>query len=204
MPRAPETDLNKPRYVEVALPLPLRRTFTYRLPVGFGNAVKPGSRLLVPFGKRNITGYAVGLSDELDEASDIDDSVVKDATELLDETPLLTAEILKLTQWTADYYMASWGEVLKASLPAGIDPSVENFVKPKRRKSVRLTGALEDDEKLTPQQARAVETLRRHGGEMLFTALQESADIGGATINSLTRREIVEVTTRDEPKSSRC
>jgi primosomal protein N' (replication factor Y) len=128
MPHTPETDVNKPRYVDVALPLPLRRTFTYRLPVGFSHAVKPGSRLLVPFGKRSITGYAVGLSDELDEASDVDESVVKDAVELLDETPLLTDEILKLTQWTADYYAASWGEVLKASLPAGINAATEQII----------------------------------------------------------------------------
>lgn len=88
----------------------------------------PGSRLLVPFGKRSLTGYAVALSSELDPELGINESAVKDAAELLDEEPLLTHEILALTQWTADYYAASWGEILKASLPAGINTASEMIV----------------------------------------------------------------------------
>ncbi len=114
-------------FVEVALPLPLRQTFTYRLPLGLQETVKLGARLLVPFGKRQLTGYAVALHSELDSALGIDETTIKDALELLDAEPLLTEEILKLTQWSADYYAASWGEVLKASLPAGINATVEQI-----------------------------------------------------------------------------
>jgi len=193
MSRPRQKQLAAPVYVEIALPIPLRRTFTYRLGAQMRDVAQLGSRLIVPFGKRKLTGFAVEFYDELPADSGLEDSAIKDAIELVDEEPLITQEILKLTQWTADYYMASWGEVLKASLPAGIDPSGENFIKPKRRKSVRLISTLEDDTRLTPQQTRAVETLRQYGGEMLFTALQEGADVGGATINSLTRRKIVEI-----------
>ena len=108
--------------------MPLRRTFTYRIPVGFRNAIELGSRLLVPFGKRNLTGYAVALSEELDPKLGIAESAVKDAAELLDDTPLLTGEILKLTLWVADYYASSWGEILKASLPAGINTTSEKVL----------------------------------------------------------------------------
>lgn len=128
MPLPQANNSSEPRYAEVALPLPLRRTFTYELPEGFRRAVKPGARLLVPFGKRSITGYAVALFSELDEESELDESAIKPAAELLDETPLITPEILRLTQWTADYYAASWGEVLKASLPAGINAAYEQVV----------------------------------------------------------------------------
>lgn len=114
--------------MEVALPLPLRQTFTYRLPPGFRDEVRPGARLLVPFGKRSLTGYAVELHRELDPELGIDESIVKDAAELLDAEPLITEEILKLTQWTADYYAASWGEILKASLPAGINAASERIL----------------------------------------------------------------------------
>jgi len=112
-------------FVEVALPLPLRQTFTYRLPLGLQENIKLGARLLVPFGKRQLTGYAVALHAELNPELGIDETTIKDALELLDAEPLLTEEILKLTQWSADYYAASWGEVLKASLPAGINATVE-------------------------------------------------------------------------------
>ncbi|MET0753960.1 MAG: primosomal protein N' [Pyrinomonadaceae bacterium] len=115
-------------FVEVALPLPLRQTFTYLLPEGLRENVKIGSRLLVPFGKRQLTGYAVALHAELDPELEIEADALKEAIELLDEEPLLTEEILKLTQWTADYYASSWGEVLKASLPAGINATVEQVI----------------------------------------------------------------------------
>ncbi len=88
----------------------------------------PGSRLLVPFGKRSLTGYVVALSDDLNPELGIEESAVKDAAELLDDTPLLTGEILKLTQWVADYYASSWGDILKASLPAGINTASEKII----------------------------------------------------------------------------
>lgn len=114
-----------PEFVEIALPLPLRQTFTYRLPLGLRENVQIGARLLVPFGKRQLTGYAVALHAKLSEELEIEEATIKDALELLDAEPLLTAEIVRLTQWTADYYAASWGEMLKASLPAGINATVE-------------------------------------------------------------------------------
>lgn len=131
MPNAAQSFISRdapaPEFVEVALPLPLRQTFTYRLPVGLRENVKLGARLLVPFGKRHLTGYAVALHVELNPELGIETDTLKDALELLDAEPLLTGEILRLTQWSADYYAASWGEMLKASLPAGINATVEQI-----------------------------------------------------------------------------
>lgn len=110
------------------MPLPLRRTFTYRLSAGFRHAVALGSRVLVPFGNRNLTGYVVDLQNELDAELGLSESDVKDTLELLDELPLVTNEILELTRWAADYYAASWGEMLKASLPAGINSASERVL----------------------------------------------------------------------------
>ncbi|HRH41317.1 MAG TPA: primosomal protein N' [Pyrinomonadaceae bacterium] len=119
---------NPPQFAELALPLPLKQTFTYRLPENIRENVQIGSRLLVPFGKRNLTGYTVELHETLDESLGIEESQIKEAIELLDEEPLITEEILRLTNWTADYYSASWGEVLKASLPAGVNVETEQIV----------------------------------------------------------------------------
>lgn len=118
-----------PKYVEAALPVPLRRTFTYRVPAGFADEIKVGARILVPFGKRTATGYAVSLASEFDADSDIDESAVKDVYQLIDPEPLITPEIVELTKWASDYYFASWGEMLKASLPAGINSAVEQIAK---------------------------------------------------------------------------
>ena len=124
-----------PRYVEAALPVPLRRVFTYRVPEEMREKLKLGARLMLPFGRRNLTGYAVGLHMDLPADVEIDESKIKDIIDVTDEEPLITPEILKLTQWTADYYASFWGEMLKASLPAGIN---SEKVRPKRRKAVRL------------------------------------------------------------------
>ena len=117
-----------PRFAEVALPIPLRQTFTYSLPHGLAEIVKLGARLLVPFGKRQLTGYVVALHEALSEEIEFEAESVKDALEIIDVEPLVTPEILKLTQWTADYYSAAWGEILKASLPAGVNSTTEQIV----------------------------------------------------------------------------
>jgi primosomal protein N' (replication factor Y) len=84
---------------------------------------------MVPFGNRLLTGYAVVLHTTLDPALGIEENSVRDVSEVLDDTPLVNDEILSLTKWTADYYAASWGEMLKASLPAGVNVTVVQFVK---------------------------------------------------------------------------
>ena len=132
MPNQATGTLNKksesPEFVEVALPVPLRQTFTYCVPYGMQANIKIGSRLLVPFGKRHLTGYAVALHESLSEELELEEFEIKEVLELLDNEPLLTEEIIKLTQWTSDYYASAWGEVLKASLPAGINVTVEQII----------------------------------------------------------------------------
>jgi primosomal protein N' (replication factor Y) (superfamily II helicase) len=112
----------------VAVPLRLMQTFTYRLPFALRAEARLGSRLLVPFGRKRITGYVVALLEELDPASDLNEADIKEAEELLDAEPLLTPEILEITRWVADYYAAPWGEVLKAALPAGLNATVEQML----------------------------------------------------------------------------
>src|ERR1043166_6606967 len=123
------------QFVEVVLPVPIRRAFTYRVPERLQGKISIGARLRLPFGKRDLVGYAVGLLNSLPAESDVDESKLKDVIEVLDEDPLITPEILDLTKWTADYYASFWGEMLKASLPAGIN---SEKVRPKLRKAVRF------------------------------------------------------------------
>ncbi len=169
-------------YVEVALPLPLRQTFTYRLPVGLRENIKTGARLLVPFGKRQLTGYAVALHLRLSDEIEFDENAIKDALELIDEEPLITEEILKLTQWTADYYASSWGEVLKASLPAGINASVEQIV------SITAKGR---DELLKVTTAKTIKTqVLRYLAEREEVPVRELSNNFGTTAAQRALREL--------------
>lgn len=117
-----------PRYAEVAVPLRVTQTFTYRLPLALRSETRLGSRLLVPFGSKRITGYVVALLHTLDPGTEVDEAGLKEAEELLDVEPLLTPEVLEITRWVAEYYAAPWGEVLKAALPAGLNATVEQIL----------------------------------------------------------------------------
>jgi primosomal protein N' (replication factor Y) len=128
-PQAADSKQFAAQYAEVAVPLRVKQTYTYRLPLALRREARLGSRLLVPFGrKKRITGYIVALHSSLDPAADLEDADIKDAEELLDAEPLLTPEILEITRWVADYYAAPWGEVLKAALPAGLNATVEQIL----------------------------------------------------------------------------
>ena len=100
-------------YCDVALPIPVSRLFTYSLPLTLQHRVKAGCRVLVPFGSRNLTGVV------LREHNNPPTQEVRPASKLLDEEPVLDAELLRLGQWIAEYYCAPIGEVLKGMLPLG-------------------------------------------------------------------------------------
>ncbi len=113
-------------FAEVAIPLNVHQTFTYRLPDAIAVNAKPGARVLVPFGRQLLTGYIVDLHATLEEAGQADESFqIKEVEELFDIEPLVTPELLDLTKWIADYYYAPWGETIKSSLPAGINTDAE-------------------------------------------------------------------------------
>src|SRR5262252_9278222 len=104
-------------FADVAVPVAVRQTFTYRLPGDMASRAQLGCRVLVPFGKKLLTAFIVDLSETLQ--AEVDESDIKEVEELLDEAPIVTPEILELTRWVADYYFAPWGECLRAALPAG-------------------------------------------------------------------------------------
>jgi len=176
-------DAPLPEFVEVALPLPLRQVFTYRLPVGLQENIQLGARLLVPFGKRQLTGYAVALHQKISPELGIEEATIKDALELLDSEPLLTEEIIKLTQWTADYYATSWGEMLKASLPAGINAAVEQVY------SITAKG-LDELLKITSANSAKAKILQFLGGTGEISSREISKKFG-ASYSQRALRELV-------------
>jgi primosomal protein N' (replication factor Y) (superfamily II helicase) len=194
---SPSEPSSKPIFVEAVLPIPLRRSFTYRLPPGMSGTVKPGARLMLPFGRRELTGYAVDVHAELPADVEIDESKIKDVIQVLDEEPLITPEILELTRWTADYYASFWGEMLKAALPAGIN---SEKVKPKRRKSVRLlpTHQAESATALNEQHRAILDLITANSGQMYFTDVLEKAGSSASPINTLVKRGFVEIFVDDE------
>jgi primosomal protein N' (replication factor Y) len=99
------------QYCDVSLPVPLDQPFTYVLPVTLRHRVQPGSRLVVPFGTRKLTGVILRCHDEAPQVA------TREALRLLDKEPVLDAELLALGRWIAGYYCAPLGEVLRGMLP---------------------------------------------------------------------------------------
>jgi primosomal protein N' (replication factor Y) len=117
-----------PQYAQVAVPVHLTKTFTYRLPPSMQDVAQVGSRVMVQLGPKPITGYIVALLPRLRSGTSLIESEIKDVQELLDVDPPLTPQVLEITRWVSDYYAAPWGEVLRAALPAGINVAIEQTV----------------------------------------------------------------------------
>ena len=106
------------RTCEVALPLPLRTTFTYQVPEKLDEPMCIGSRVVVPFRNRAMLGVVLGRGECTNGAS------LKNVTEILDVVPALSSSLVELGRWISSYYLSPIGETLRAMLP----PSVEvNF-----------------------------------------------------------------------------
>jgi primosomal protein N' (replication factor Y) (superfamily II helicase) len=103
-------------YAEVVFNLPIKEPFTYKIPPEFSGKVKVGMRVFVPFGRRRITGYVVSLTAKWDK-----DIQLKSISDLPDAEPVVSEEILSLARWMGEYYQSSWGEAIRATLPAGLD-----------------------------------------------------------------------------------
>ena len=98
--------------LQVALDTPLNRLFDYRLPEGMAD-VPPGTLIEVPFGRTRQVGVALSVSD----AAQVAPEKLREVVRILDDRPVLAAEILKLAQFCAHYYHHPLGAVLLAALP---------------------------------------------------------------------------------------
>jgi primosomal protein N' (replication factor Y) len=138
----------------VAVPVPLRRTFTYRVPRARGDAIALGARVRVPFGRRSVKGTVVEWPAQAPDAG----VEVKDFDEALPTSPSLDAHLLELTRFVSDYYLCSWGEAIEAALPP--DPPARKRAQqpPPEAKAVPAVPPTQGPPP-TPAQAQALATL---------------------------------------------
>jgi primosomal protein N' (replication factor Y) len=101
--------------IEVAAALPVYQTFTYSLPDGLIGLATPGMRVLVPFGRRRVTGYVLGFHRPPQQIE------IKSVLDLLDDTTLFPETMVPFFRWIADYYIHPIGEVIKCALPGGLN-----------------------------------------------------------------------------------
>jgi primosomal protein N' (replication factor Y) (superfamily II helicase) len=111
---------SRSHHVEVALPLPLRHPFTYRIA---GEPPPPGTRVLVPFRRSEKVGWVTGPG----SAEGL--GTVRDVVDVLETEPSVPAELLGLARWLATYYVTPLGLTLRSMLPPVLSDGSREMVR---------------------------------------------------------------------------
>ena len=106
------------RYCEVALPVPLRSTFTYAVPASLNGESLVGRRVVVPFRNRPVVGVAVAESKQPEPASRLP---IREISEVMDARAALLPSLIELGEWISRYYVAPIGETFRAMLPPEVE-----------------------------------------------------------------------------------
>ena len=144
-------------FIDVILPIPLERLFTYSITQAESSFLKPGMRVAVPFGKSKIYTGIVGLVHT--NAPEIYE--VKEIHQILDEIPIVNERQLRLWKWIANYYMCTVGEVMRGSLPSAFLLESETLIS-RNESEILNDEELKDDEFLIYEALHHQSSLKVH------------------------------------------
>jgi primosomal protein N' (replication factor Y) len=164
--------------------VPVDQPFTYELPETLRHRAQPGCRLQVPFGPRTLTGVILRVHDDGAEGP------LREALRLIDEEPVLDAELIALGRWIAAYYCAPLGEVLRSMMPLSGEV--------RRTKLYSLTDAGRDAARQLllgqPEDDPVLQVLRLLDARALSAAyLKKKVTNGDRAIRSLEKKGLIAV-----------
>ena len=160
-----------PARVDVALPLPIPRTFTYAVPDGLSSSVLPaGTRVLVPFQRDERIGWVVG------PARGRAPHRVRPVLDVLDCEPSVPGDVLRLCRWMEEYYCTPLGVALKAALPAVLSDVSRDYLSLTGPATPRQAEVGQD--KLRSRERRLLEALAGATGPRSVRALRRKLDMG--------------------------
>jgi primosomal protein N' (replication factor Y) len=110
-------------HAEVAVPVPLGRAFSYKVPEGLAARVRPGARVLCQFGARRVLGIVLSVGDG---PLDFPESKLKPLGAVVDSEPVLPLELLSFLVELSSYYLSPVGEVMRLAVPAVERAQVED------------------------------------------------------------------------------
>ena len=141
-------------YANIILPLPLEGYFTYAVSEGLSPQIQVGVRVTVPLGKSKtyvgiVAEYPVDVPTSAEEVARQGKKKIeyKNIADVLDDSPILLPQQLRLWKWIADYYMSPIGDVYKAALPSGL--KAEDGFRPRTELFIRLADKYRDEQTLT-------------------------------------------------------
>ncbi|WP_430408953.1 replication restart helicase PriA [Kordia sp.] len=128
-------------FIDVILPIPLQRLFTYSITEAEAHFLQQGMRVAVPFGKSKVyTALVYKIHQTAPEVYE-----AKEIQQILDETPIITKQQLQHWEWISSYYMASLGEVFRSAVPSAFLLESETIIS-KRVDNEVDESSLKDDE----------------------------------------------------------
>jgi len=145
-------------YADVAVPVGVRKTFAYSVPAAYRARVSVGTHVLVPFGRKLLTGIVVGRSAAPPEG----DFRIRAIRDVIDAQPAVPEALVELALWVADYYFTAPGEVLRALLPTGSPGAGDRRLRLNARVRDLLAGGLRPPG-LNRKEELLLETLARAG-----------------------------------------
>lgn len=182
---------------EIAVPLPVYRLYSYSVPCELSPSTVVGRRVLVPFGRRRVTGYVLNIS------TSTACSELKSVLDVLDEGPLFPESMVPLFQWMASYYLHPIGRVIKNALPAGFGHVEQRafFITAAGQKA--LVARI-----MTPLEQAILQQLRLDGMSMKALGKRLGQDIPQAVMRGMQRtgwirRGVLLKTNRTLPKTER-
>lgn len=164
------------------------KVFDYSIPDALKEKVLIGSRVSVPFGKSSTRGYVIGISDKTQLLN------LKSIYDVVGDGPLLTSDLLKLSEWMAEYYLASKEICIRTVLPGAIR---KKGAAHKRITMIRLApGFLSDKnayalERFTPKQQSLIDILKTET-KISLSNLNDKYKVSSAVVNGLRKRNVVE------------
>ena len=146
-----------PNFIDVIIPIPLQKLFTYSITEAESKFLKVGMRVAVPFGKSKIyTGIVFKIHTTSPTAYE-----AKDIQQILDESPILNEIQLELWKWIAKYYMCTLGDVMRAALPSAFILESETIIT-KNTVNIIDESILKDDEFLVYEALNHQSSLKIH------------------------------------------
>ncbi|WP_281646084.1 primosomal protein N' [Parendozoicomonas sp. Alg238-R29] len=183
---------NSSGILRLALPVNLRRLFDYLPPHNIHTgSLTPGVRVRVPFRNREIVGILISLETE----SEVPDNKLRPASEILDSNPIFSEALIKLVNWSADYYHHSIGDTFSQALPAllrqGYDLSreVHEFWQPALNLDTQAETAL--SRARAPRQQEAWNLIKQHQDGISSEALR-SMGFDRTLLKNLANRGLIE------------
>jgi primosomal protein N' (replication factor Y) len=178
--------------LRLAIPTPLRRHFDYLPPVGLTvdeiGSLQPGIRLRVPFGHREVTGFLL----EVCATTDAPAGSLKSAIAILDASPLIDPQLLRLCHWAAEYYHHPLGDVYGSLFPRRLREGGPQQPRgePGWRLTTRGKGLPQEALPRSPRQAQVITLLRQQ--PMVGQTTFQSAGISGAVLRGLREKNLIE------------